>query len=80
MTDAPGWVADLLMDPVDVRVTGSPNDGFDLLLGSSASSDADAYLAGAAYGKADGIEFEGSDIDITTVLLLPVPLVARHGG
>ncbi len=52
-----------LMDPVDVRVTGSSNDGFDLLLASSASSDADAYLAGAAYDEVDGIEFEGSDID-----------------
>ena len=51
------------MDPVDVRVTGSSNDGLDLFLGFSASSDVDAYLAGATYGKADGIELEGSDID-----------------
>ena len=49
-------------------------------LGSGPVDGSCRCLAGAAYDKADGIEFEGWDIDITTVLLLPVPLVARHGG
>ena len=70
------------MHPVDVRVTGSLNDGFDLLLGSSASSDADAYLAGAATTKSteSSLKARISTTYITTVLLLRVPLVARHGG
>ena len=63
LTDAPGWVADLLMDPVDVRVNGSSNSGSDLFVGIAASSDVEAYLAGVAYDEVERLEFEGSDID-----------------
>ena len=61
--DAPGWVADRLTDPVDVRATGSSNDGSDLFLGIGAAGDVEAYLSGVAYDEVDSIEFEGSDID-----------------
>jgi len=61
--DVPGWVADRLTDPVDVRVTGSSNNGSKLFLGIAASDDVEAYLAGVAYDEVDSIEFEGADID-----------------
>ena len=63
LSDAPGWVADRLTDPVDVRVSGSSNDGSDLFLGIGTSDDVEAYLTGVAYDEVDSIEFEGSDID-----------------
>ena len=63
LTDAPGWVADLLMDPVDVRVRGSSNSGSDLFVGIAAASDVEAYLEGVAYDEVDRLKFEGSDID-----------------
>ncbi len=61
--DVPGWVADRLTDPVDVRVTGSSNNGSKLFLGIAASDDVEAYLAGVAHDEVDSIEFEGADID-----------------
>jgi predicted RND superfamily exporter protein len=63
LVDAPGWVADRLTDPVDVRATGSSNDGSDLFLGIGAADDVEAYLTGVAYDEVDRIEFEGADID-----------------
>jgi len=63
LVDAPGWVADRLTDPVDVRATGSSNIGSDLFLGIGAASDVEAFLSGAAYDEVDSIEFEGTDID-----------------
>jgi predicted RND superfamily exporter protein len=63
LADAPGWVADMLTDPVDVRVKGSSNNGSDLFLGIAASNDVEAYLAGVSYDEVDDIEFEGRDID-----------------
>jgi len=63
LRDAPGWVADRLTDPVDVRVTGSSNDGSELFVGIAASTEVEAFLAGVAYDEVDSLEFEGSDID-----------------
>ncbi len=63
LADAPGWVADLLTDPVDVRVRGSSNNGSDIFLGIAASDDVAAYLAGVPYDEVDSIEFEGSAIE-----------------
>ena len=61
--DVPGWVADRLTDPVDVRVTGSSNTGSDLFIGIGTSDDVEAYLTGVAHDEVDSIEFEGADID-----------------
>ena len=63
LADAPGWVADLLTDPVDVRVRASSNEASDIFLGIAASSEVETYLAGVSYDEVDSIEFEGSDID-----------------
>ncbi|MCP3997569.1 MAG: MMPL family transporter [bacterium] len=63
LADAPGWVADLLTDPVDVRATGSSNAGTDIFIGIGSSADVDTYLAGVPYDEVDRIEFEGSDIN-----------------
>ncbi len=63
LADAPGWVADLVTDPVDVRVRGSSNDGSDIFLGIAASDDVEAYLANVAYDEVERIEFEGAAID-----------------
>jgi len=63
LVNAPGWVADRLTDPVDVRISGSSNDGSNLFLGIGATDDVEAYLTGVAYDEVDSIEFEGADID-----------------
>ncbi|MEA2000878.1 MAG: MMPL family transporter [Actinomycetota bacterium] len=63
LADAPGWVADRLTDPVDVRVRGASNDGSSLFLGIAASKDLEAYLAEVPYDEVEQLEFEGSRID-----------------
>jgi predicted RND superfamily exporter protein len=65
LTGAPGWVADLVLDPVDIRVSGASNSGGSLFLGIAASSDVERYLADVAYDEVDTVRFEGSDIDYT---------------
>ncbi|MDH3731847.1 MAG: hypothetical protein OES13_12125, partial [Acidimicrobiia bacterium] len=63
LTDAPGWVADLVLDPVDIKVSGSSNSGSSLFLGVASSTDVESYLANVAHDEVDGVRFEGSAID-----------------
>ncbi len=65
LTDAPGWVADLVLDPVDIKVSGSSNTGSSIFLGIASSSDVETYLTNVAYDEVDGVRFEGSAIDYT---------------
>ncbi len=65
LTGAPGWFADLLTDPVDVRIKGSSNTGSSLFLGIGDADDVEAYLADVAYDEVSSIEFEGADVDYT---------------
>lgn len=65
LTSAPGWVADLVLDPVDVKVSGSSNTSSNIFLGIASSSDLESYLTNVTYDEVDGVRFEGSAVDYT---------------
>jgi hypothetical protein len=62
LTDAPGWLADWLTNPVDVRVRGASSDGGAIFFGIAESSDLEAYLAGVNHDEVTSLDFEGADI------------------
>ncbi len=66
LTDAPGWLADWLTDPVDVRIHGASNDASDIFFGIAATGDVEAYLAGVNYDEVTSIDFAGDDIRYRT--------------
>lgn len=66
LTDAPGWLADWLTDPVDVRVRGAFADGGEIFFGIADSADVEAYLAGVNYDEVTSIDLEGNDIRYLT--------------
>lgn len=66
LMDVPGWVADLLLDPVDVRVQGSNDDGSAVFFGIAESADVEAYLAGVAYDEVTSIDLNGANIEYSS--------------
>jgi hypothetical protein len=66
LTDAPGWLTDWLVDPVDLRVRGASGDDGAIFFGIADSGDRDAYLAGVNYDEVTSIDFEGADITYRT--------------
>ena len=66
LTDAPGWLTDWLVDPVDVRVRGASGDDGAVFFGIADSGDRDAYLAGVNYDEVTSIDFGGDDITYRT--------------
>jgi hypothetical protein len=66
LTDAPGWLTDWLVDPVDVRVRGASGDDGAVFFGIADSGDRDAYLAGVNYDEVTSIDFRGDDITYRT--------------
>lgn len=45
LTKVPSWLADLVADPVDVRIEGSSAGGEPLFVGIAATADVDRYLS-----------------------------------
>jgi hypothetical protein len=62
LADAPGWLADWLTDPVDVRVRGASSDGGDISFGIADTEYVEEYLAGVRYDEVTSIDFKGNDI------------------
>ena len=67
LTDAPGWLADWLTDPVDIRVRGGSDDGGQVFFGIGATSDVEAYLEATNYDEVTSIDFKGADIRYRSV-------------
>lgn len=66
LTSAPGWLADWLTDPVDIRVKGASKDGEAVFFGIAETSDVQAYLGGVNYDEVTSIDFEGADVRYRT--------------
>jgi hypothetical protein len=62
LTDAPGWLADWLTNPTDVRVRGASSDGDGIFFGIADSSDVEAYLSGVNYDEVTSIDFRDPDL------------------
>ena len=65
LTDAPGWLADWLTNPVDVRVTGSAASG-DIFLGIADTDALASYLSGVSHDEVTSLDFNGDNIEYAT--------------
>jgi hypothetical protein len=63
LTEVPSWLANLLTDPVDVRIAGSATDGDSLFIGIAATDDVDRYLSGVNYDEVKSLDIDGRTID-----------------
>jgi hypothetical protein len=61
--EAPGWLIDRVLDPVDLRIQGTNAGEAPLFMGVAATSDVDGYLADVAYHEVTDLKFDGSKID-----------------
>jgi hypothetical protein len=66
LTSAPGWLADWLTSPVDIRVRGASSGGGAIFFGIAETSDLQAYLGGVNYDEVTSLDFKGADIRYTT--------------
>lgn len=68
LSEAPGWVVDVLADPVDLRISGSTERDEGLFIGIARTDDVDRFLEGVAHHEVTHIEFDGRsirDVDYT---------------
>ena len=72
LTDAPGWMAGWLTDPVDIRVSGSSSSG-DIFLGIAETGALAGYLSGVNHDVVTSIDLNGDDIEYTTNAGLAAP-------
>ena len=63
LTEVPSWLADVLTDPVDVRIAGVDADGEGLFVGIAPTADVDRYLSGVPHDEVDGLDIDGRSID-----------------
>ena len=63
LTEVPSWLADLVADPVDVRIEGSSAGGEALFVGIAATDDVDRYLSGVAYDEVKSLDVDGRTIN-----------------
>ena len=63
LTEVPSWLADLVTDPVDVRIEGSSAAGEALFVGIAATDDVDRYLSGVAHDEVKSLDIDGRTID-----------------
>ena len=63
LTEVPSWIADVVTDPVDVRIEGSSAGGEPLFVGIAATDDVDRYLSGVAYDEVKSLDIDGRTID-----------------
>ena len=62
LTAAPGWLADWLTDPVDVRITGTAANGRDVFFGIADTAELSTYLTGVGHDEVTSLDFEGDNI------------------
>jgi predicted RND superfamily exporter protein len=62
LTEVPSWFADVVTDPLDVRIEGSSAGGEPLFVGIAATDDVDRYLSGVAYDEVKGLDIDRRSI------------------
>lgn len=62
LTEVPSWFADLVTDPVDVRIEGVSSSGSSLFIGIAETDAVDHYLSGVAYDEVKGLDLDGRSI------------------
>lgn len=62
LTDAPGWVIDLLADPVDLRLEGTSGAGGGLFVGIAPTADVAEYLSGVAHDEVTNLDIDDSTV------------------
>ena len=62
LTEVPSWFADLIVDPVDVRIEAVGLGGDALFVGIAPTDDVDRYLSGVAYDEVTGLDLDGRSI------------------
>ena len=62
LTGAPGWLADLLTDPVDIRVQGTATSG-EIFLGIAQTDAITEYLSGVSHNEVTSLDFNGDKIE-----------------
>ncbi len=60
LTEVPSWLADLLTDPVDIRIEGLGDEP--IFIGIAPTEDVDRYLSGVAHGEVDGFDVDNRSI------------------
>ncbi|MCP5033715.1 MAG: hypothetical protein GY939_18105, partial [Actinomycetia bacterium] len=60
LADTPSWLAELLADPVDVRIQGT--SGEELFIGIASTADVDRYLSGVAHDEVTDLDLDGRSI------------------
>ena len=65
LTDAPEWIVDLLVDPVDVRIDSSTTGSTELFVGVARSIDVERYLAGVTHDEVTNLDFDESVLTST---------------
>ena len=68
LNDAPGWLVNLLVDPVDVRIHTTSAQGSPLFVGIAATSDVERYLDGVNYDEVTDLDFDDSTLVDTEYL------------
>ena len=62
LTEVPSWFADVVTDPVDVRIEGVGLGGEALFVGIAPTADVDRYLSGVAHHEVKGLDIDGRSI------------------
>jgi len=60
LTEVPSWFADVVADPVDLRIEAISDEP--LFLGIARTADVDRYLSGVAYDEVEGLDLDGRSI------------------
>ncbi|MGI9607954.1 MAG: efflux RND transporter permease subunit [Acidimicrobiales bacterium] len=63
LTEVPSWFADLVTDPVDLRIAGTSARGAPLFVGIASTDDVDRYLSGVAHHEVTSLDLDGRSID-----------------
>ncbi len=61
LTAAPGFLADWLTDPVDVRITGAAANGGEVFFGIADTAELTSYLSGVGHDEVTSMDFSGDD-------------------
>ena len=80
LSDAPGWVVDVLADPVDLRISGTTGRDDGLFIGIARTGDVDRFLEGVAHHEVTHIEFDGRTIEDVEYTLHAGPSAATPPG
>jgi hypothetical protein len=62
LTDVPSWVADRLVDPVDLRIQGTNAGDDGLFIGIAATTDVNSYLSRVAHHEVTSLDIDDGAI------------------